>query len=231
MAANPSAGAGKVKPFDVDEVFARLEQAVEPFEKAALFVLAEEGHRSLFEVLVGCVISIRTLDEVTIPTARRLFKKAHTPQQVTALSAEQIDKLIATCSFHAEKARQIHAIAEIAVREHEGQLPADFSVLTGFRGIGPKCANLILGIATGKAHGIGVDIHVHRITNRWGYVRASAPEGTRKQLEARLPQRYWIEINRLLVPFGKHICTGRLPRCSTCPLLQYCDQAGVTKHR
>ena len=103
-------------------------------------------------------------------------------------------------------------------------------VLLSFRGVGPKCANLALGIACGKP-GIAVDIHVHRVVNRWGYVRAEAPEKTMRALVDRLPKSYWIEINSLLVPFGKHICKGTLPRCSTCPVLSMCQQVGVDRHR
>ncbi|CAA9299609.1 MAG: Endonuclease III [uncultured Gemmatimonadaceae bacterium] len=99
-----------------------------------------------------------------------------------------------------------------------------------FKGVGPKCANLALGVATGTA-GIAVDVHVHRVTNRWGYVAARTPEATMAALERVLPRRYWVEINRLLVPFGKHVCTGARPKCSTCPVLEYCRQVGVTEHR
>jgi endonuclease III len=97
------------------------------------------------------------------------------------------------------------------------------------RGVGPKCANLVLGIACGQAH-IGVDVHVHRVTNRWGYVRAPTPDATMRALRESLPERYHVEINRLLVPFGKHVCRGRLPRCSECPVLDMCRQVGVTSH-
>jgi endonuclease III len=109
-------------------------------------------------------------------------------------------------------------------------LPCDFDVLTSFQGVGPKCANLTLGIACGQAK-ISVDIHVHRITNRWGYVATRTPEATLALLEQKLPQIYWVEINRLLVPFGKHVCTGQRPKCSTCPLLAMCAQVGVTDYR
>jgi endonuclease-3 len=116
------------------------------------------------------------------------------------------------------------------VTEFGGELPCDFEVMTSFRGVGPKCANLTLGIACGGTE-ISVDVHVHRVTNRWGFVRAAAPDATRRELEKKLPRKYWVEINRLLVPFGKHVCTGRLPKCSVCPVLEYCRQVGVTQHR
>ncbi|HLZ07965.1 MAG TPA: endonuclease III, partial [Chloroflexota bacterium] len=132
--------------------------------------------------------------------------------------------------FHARKSRQIIAIAGRIVADFGGDLPADEAILLSLPGVGPKCANLVLGIAGAVAR-IAVDVHVDRVTNRWGYVRATTPEATRKALAAKLPARYWIEINRLLVPFGKHICTGHQPRCSECPVLEMCEQRGVTAHR
>ena len=229
--APPVPDAERVKrPFDIDLALERIREVVRPLPKAALFELAEEGFDSPFEQLVACMISIRTLDEVTVPTARRLFARARTAAEVSRLTPEEIDELIRTCSFHEPKARQIHEIARRVVEEHGGELPCDFGVLTSFRGVGPKCANLVLGIACGEA-GIGVDIHVHRVTNRWGYVQAPTPGLTMAQLEAKLPRQYWLEINRLLVPFGKHVCTGRLPRCSTCPVLDMCQQQNVGAHR
>jgi endonuclease III len=224
------AGEGRKKPFNVAVALRRIEEAVRPFPKAALFELYEQGFRTPFEQLVACIISIRTLDEVMLPTARRLFEVARTPAEMLRLTVAQIDELIRACSFHEAKAPQIHAIARRAVDEFGGEVPCDPEVLLSFRGVGPKCANLVLGIACGRPF-IGVDVHVHRVTNRWGYVQAATPEKTMLALEAKLPQRYWVEINRLLVPFGKHVCTGKLPRCSTCPVLDMCRQVGVTAHR
>ena len=116
------------------------------------------------------------------------------------------------------------------VDELGGELPADAQVLQSFRGVGPKCAHLALGVALGQEH-ISVDIHVHRVTNRWGYVSGRTPERTLAALEQVLPRRHWVELNRLLVPFGKHVCTGVRPRCTSCPVLEMCQQLGVTSHR
>lgn len=218
------------RPFDIDKVMRRVAEAVRPFAKAAMFELADEGFTSPFEQLIACMISIRTLDEVTLPTARRLFAAARTPAEVSRLTVKEIDRLIGTCTFHEPKATQIHEIAKQVVEKHGGELPCDLDVLLSFRGVGPKCAHLALGIACGKAR-VSVDVHVHRVTNRWGYVAAATPEKTTAALEAVLPKRYWVEINKLLVPFGKHVCTGRLPNCSTCPVLEMCAQVGVTTHR
>jgi len=218
------------KPFDIGLAMRRIEVAVRPWPKAALFELAEEGFNSTFEQLVACIISIRTYDEVTLPVSRKLFERARTPAEVSQLTYEELDALINLSTFHERKASQILAIARRAVDEYDGNIPCDSEVLRSFSGVGPKCANLVLGIACGEPF-ISVDIHVHRVTNRWGYVQTSTPEKTLLALEAKLPRRYWIEINRLLVPFGKHICTGNLPHCSTCPVLDMCQQVCVNAHR
>jgi endonuclease III len=218
------------RPFRVGTVLARIRDAVRPLPKAAMFALAELGHRSLFEQLVACILSIRTRDEVSLVAARRLFQAAPKPHDLARLSVRDIDRLIGDTSFHEAKAAQIREIAHRTVEEFGGRLPCDVEVLRSFRGVGPKCAHLALGIACGETR-ISVDIHVHRIVNRWGYVQAPTPEQTMEELMGRLPRRYWVEINALLVPFGKHICTGRLPKCSTCPVLDMCQQVGVTSHR
>jgi endonuclease III len=229
-APQPAGPAAGKRPFDLKVAVPRLRKAVRPLPKAALFQLAEDGHTSVFEQLVACIISIRTYDETMLVTARRLFAVARTPAGVAKLTPTEIDRLIGDCTFHRPKAEQIHAIAVRAVEEFGGEVPCDPDVLLSFRGVGPKCANLVLGIACGHP-AIGVDIHVHRVTNRWGYVSAPTPEKTLAVLEERLPRRLWVEINSLLVPFGKHICTGVRPKCSTCPLLDMCRQVGVTEHR
>ena len=220
------------RPFSFATALRRIRATLEDagFADAAMFDLAARGHRTLFEQLVACVISIRTRDEVMLPTALALFAAAPTPAAMARLSAARIDALIRAATFHEGKARTIREIARRTATEFGGTLPCDADVLTSFRGVGPKCANLALGIACGQAR-IGVDVHVHRVTNRWGVVATTSPEATMHALEAILPKRYRVEINRLLVPFGKHVCTGRLPKCSSCPVLAMCRQVGVTTHR
>lgn len=219
-----------LQPFDIHTALQRIEEAVAPFPKAALFELYERGYTSLFEQLIACMISIRTYDEVTIPAAEKLFGLARQPADISRLEPSQIAEAIEPASYAGNKSYQIQAIAAEVAEHYGSELPADFEVLTGFKGVGPKCAGLALGIAAGQAY-IGVDIHVHRVTNRWGYVQANSPEKTMQALQAVLPEDYWLSINRLLVPFGKHICTGRLPHCSTCPVQDMCRQIGVSKHR
>jgi endonuclease-3 len=216
--------------FDIDKAIQLLQKAVEKLPKAALFDLYDQGYTSLFEQLIACMISIRTYDEVTVPTAIRLFEQARTAADMARLSVEEIDSAIRDCTFHEGKARQVLAISHTIVEDYRGEVPCDFDTLLSFKGVGPKCANLALGIACRQMR-IGVDIHVHRVTNRWGYVQAKTPEKTMQALERKLPEQYHVEINRLLVPFGKHICTGTSPHCSTCPLQPMCEQSGIERHR
>ncbi len=218
------------RPIDIDLMMKRIREAIRPFKKVAMFELAEDGFTSVFEQLVACIISIRTRDEQMVVIARRLFEVARTPEAMAKLPVERIDELIRPSTFHGPKAKTILEIAKRAVAEFGGEIPCEPEVLMSFKGVGPKCANLVLGIACERSH-IGVDIHVHRVTNRWGYVKASAPERTMVELERVLPKRYWVEINRLLVPFGKHVCTGTRPKCSTCPVLSQCRQVGVQDPR
>ena len=216
--------------FDIDVVMERVAEAVRPFPKAAMFELAERGHDTPFEQLVGCILSIRTRDEVSLPVSLNLFARARTPQQIAALDVAEIAKIIRRSSFSERKAEQIKAIAQELAAEHDGKLPCDRDLLLSFSGVGPKCANLALGIACNQKV-ISVDIHVHRITNRWGYVAEKTPEKTMDALQNKLPEQYWIDINRLLVPFGKQICTANRPRCSTCTIQPTCQQVGVEDHR
>src|SRR5207248_33525 len=198
--------------FEIDEAMARVREAVRPFPRAMLFELYDRGYTSPFEILVACLISVRTRDEVSLPMALQLFDRARSPRDMAALDINEIDALISRAGFHLVKAEQIQILSSLIVEEHDGELPCSFEVMTSFPGIGPKCANLALGIACGQVS-LGVDTHVHRVCNRWGYVVAATPEKTRLALEAVLPREYWVEINANLVPFGKHICTPLAPKC------------------
>jgi endonuclease III len=219
------------EPFDIDEVFRRLRRAVAGLPKAAMFDLRDRGFDSPFEQLVGSLISARTRDETTLAACLRLFTKARTPSAIAALDEEALTLLLAGVTFADVKARDIRALSRRIVEEHGGLVPETFEGLTAFRGVGPKIANLTLAVGFGQP-AIAVDIHVHRVTNRWGYVATSTPEKTMAALEEKLPREYWVEINERLVPFGKFLCTGGPPpKCSTCPLRSMCRQVGVEKSR
>ena len=215
---------------DIHEAMRRVTEAVREMPAPSMFQLAEEGFSTPFEQLIACIISIRTLEETSLPVSRRLFAAARTPEAIAELPIPELAGLITPSTFPEPKAANIHAIAVRVRDEFGGELPCDGAVMQSFKGVGPKCAALALGIACGAAT-IPVDIHVHRVLNRWGYVRTKTPEQTLKALEPKLPQQYRPAINRLLLPFGKYICTGGTPRCLSCPLIDLCPKVGVTKER
>ncbi len=218
------------EPFIIEAAMRMIAEAVAPFPKAGLFLLHDEGHVSLFEQLVACILSVRTLDETMIPMARGLFSVARTPAQVAALEPDELLALIRSSAFGETKAANIQAIARRAVEEFGGELPCDMETLLTLPGVGPKCAGLALSIACGQPH-IGVDVHVHRIVNRWGYIATKTPEESLLDLKSKLPITLWIDMNRVGMPFGKYICTARHPLCSTCPLFIMCPQIGVADPR
>jgi endonuclease-3 len=213
--------------YPIGTMLRHIEKAIAPFPKAAMFGLADEGYRSLFQQLVSCIISVRSLDETTYPLSRKLFAKAKTPDKMMRLSMADIAGILHGTSFPGQKAETILRIAKSATEFPGHELPADFDILTSIKGVGPKCANLALGVAGGQQR-ISVDVHVHRVVNRWGLVTTRTPAQTLSRLEEIVSKKYWTDINRLLMPFGKHICTSRLPHCSTCPVLRWCKRTGVT---
>lgn len=217
-------------PFNLSVMLKRIEKAIAAYPKAAMFELYERGYTSLFEQLISCIISIRTLDETTIPLSEKVFSVARTPDELLKHSPKELEELLHGSQYPGQKAYTLLGIAKAAIDDYGGELPADYEKLTALKGVGPKCANLALGVASGHP-GISVDVHVHRVTNRWGFVQTKTPEQTMQQLEEKVPTQKWIDINRLLMPFGKHICTNKSPHCSACPVLEYCRQVGVTSHR
>lgn len=218
------------EPFDIDEAFRRLRVALAGLPKAAMFDLRDRGHPSPFEQLVGSLISARTRDETTLAVCLRLFEVARTPEAMAALDEATIARLLAGASFPEPKARDIKELSRRIAEDHGGAVPDTMAGLIAFRGVGPKIAALTLAVGFNQA-AVAVDVHVHRIANRWGYVQTATPEQTMAALEAKLPREYWIEINERCVPFGKFICVGVGPKCSTCPLRSMCARVGVASHR
>jgi endonuclease-3 len=191
---------------------------------------AVERERDPFRLLVACVISLRTKDEVTAAASARLFAVAATPAALAALPAAEVGRLIFPAGFYNTKARQLREIARRIAAGHGGAVPPSLDALLALPGVGRKTANLVLGLGFGIP-AICVDTHVHRISNRLGLVRTTTPEQTEHALAAVLPQRHWIDINDLLVTFGQHVCRPTSPRCSTCPLAARCPRAGVIRSR
>src|SRR5215217_9031670 len=173
------------KPFAIPDMLKRIEKATRHYPKAAMFELYGRGYTSLFEQLISCIISIRTLDETTIPLSEKLFSIARTPGELLKLSPQKLEDLLRGSQYPGQKAYTLLGIAKAALDEYGGDIPADYEKLTALKGVGPKCANLALGVASGHP-GISVDVHVHRVTNRWGFVQTKTPEQTMQELEQKV---------------------------------------------
>lgn len=206
-----------------------LKESAPRWKPTALAQVAEE-RRDPFNVLIACLLSLRTKDETTLPAARRLFRLAHTPEGMLKLDQKTIERAIYPVGFYRSKARSILAICQALVRDYGGKVPDDIDELVKLKGVGRKTANLVVTVAYQKP-GICVDTHVHRITNRWGYVETNTPLQTELALRGKLPKRHWITFNDLLVAFGQHICKPISPLCRACPVERYCPKVGVTIHR
>lgn len=213
----------------VHEAIAILTEAVKGWVSPAVTIVATQD-RDPFKVLVSCILSLRTRDQTTAEASARLFALADTPEKLSRLELAQIEQAIYPVGFYRVKAQQILDIARDLSDLHGGRVPDDLEELLRFKGVGRKTANLVITLGYGKP-GICVDIHVHRICNRWGYVSTATPEQTEVTLRKKLPEEYWIIINDLLVTFGQNQCTPVSPRCSTCPLFRMCDRVGVSKQR
>jgi endonuclease III len=192
--------------------------------------LIAEQQRDPFRVLVACILSLRTQDTTTGPAAVRLFAVADTPTAMLRLPAGRIARLIYPVGFYRTKARVILGLCRDLLERFAGRVPDEIDALLTLKGVGRKTANLVVTMGFNKP-GICVDTHVHRISNRLGYVRTRQPEETEMALRGRLPRRFWIGYNDLLVGFGQNVCTPLSPRCSTCPVNALCHRVGVTSSR
>jgi len=183
-----------------------------------------------FRVLIACLLSLRTKDETTGPAAARLFAFADTPRAMLRLTPRQIERAIFPVGFYRTKARVILGVCRDLIERFDGRVPDDIDALLTLKGVGRKTANLVVTQGFNKP-GICVDVHVHRISNRLGYVKTRNPKETEMALRRRLPRRYWIGYNDLLVSFGQNICQPVSPRCSVCPVSHACPRLGVTRSR
>jgi len=208
---------------NISEVLSIVRKAVSKFERPAVSVVA---NRDPFKVLIATILSARTKDEVTIKASRKLFSAADNPQDMLKLGEEKISELIYPVGFYRNKAKNIVQICKELVEKYNGKVPDTMEELLKLKGVGRKTANLVLILGYDKM-GICVDTHVHRITNRWGYVKTKTPEETEMELRKKLPKKHWKEINELLVSFGQHICKPVKPQCNTCPMQKLCPRIGV----
>ena len=186
--------------------------------------------QSPFMVLVGCILSLRTRDEVTEAASKRLFALTRSAKKLLDLNRQQIETAIYPVAFYRNKTSSLYEICRFIINKNKGKVPDTIDQLVKLRGVGRKTANLTLVLGHRKL-GICVDIHVHRIMNRWGYVQTKTPDETERALREKLPKRYWREINNLLVSFGQNICKPQSPYCSKCGVLEYCKQKGVHRYR
>ena len=211
---------------DIHKVMRILKEVVAQWQEPVL------GHykRDPFTVLIACVLSLRTQDKTTEAASQRLFLIADNPGKMAKLTTAAIRKAIYPVGFYKTKAENIKKICTLLNKYHSGIVPADIDTLLTLPGVGRKTANLVVTLGFNKP-GICVDTHVHRITNRWGYVRTKTPDQTEQALRKKLPRRHWISINDILVTYGQNCCKPISPFCSQCKIERYCDRHGVGRSR
>ena len=214
---------------EIDRIVRTITRANRRHGPTAVGAVAQDS-RDPFQILISCLISLRTKDEVTGEASARLFRLARTPRTLAHLPAATIANAIYPAGFYRTKARTIKEVSRTILERHDGNVPDEMDALLAFKGVGRKTANLVLTIGFGMP-GICVDTHVHRISNRLGIVKTKTPEQTEFALRKVLPRRHWIPYNDLLVTFGQHLCKPISPLCSTCPVRDLCMRIGVGKHR
>jgi len=214
---------------DIHRIIRTLQRTSRQWNPTAVSAVAQDS-RDPFQVLISCLISLRTKDAVTAEASARLFRLARTPDGMRELPVARIARAIYPAGFYRTKANTIKGISRTLLEKHDGRVPDDLETLLTLKGVGRKTANLVLTVGYGKP-GICVDTHVHRISNRLGIVKTKTPEQTETALRQVLPSRYWILLNDLLVTFGQNVCKPISPLCSACPVNTLCPQIGVGKHR
>lgn len=205
---------------DIDIIVQKIKEAKEPVSD---FVKLMDSFSNPYLVLIACILSLRTNDKTTYPATLRMLKLGKTPQEFSKCDEKALEKAIYPVGFYANKAKQIIELSKEIVTKHNGQVPESIEELVKFKGVGRKTANLVVARGFNKP-AICVDVHVHRIFNRMGYVKTKNPEETEFALRAKLPQKYWIDINTLIVTHGQNICKPQKPKCSECPIKDYCDK-------
>lgn len=207
-----------------------VKREIRQWQEPIVGVVARESNRDPFRILISCLLSLRTKDKTTSEASERLFALAHTPVALLKLPIKTIEQAIYPVGFYRTKAKSIHQICRRLLEVYDGVVPDSIDELVTLSGVGRKTANLVVTVGYGKP-GICVDIHVHRISNRWGYIKTKTPEKTEEALRHKLPKQYWITFNDLLVPYGQNLCQPVSPFCSKCKLTELCDRVGVTRSR
>ena len=216
-----------------DQIHAAIQlvrQEVDRWQEPVLGVVAKQSGRDPFLILISCLLSLRTKDKTTREASDRLFAMARTPASMLKLPLKKIERAIYPVGFYRTKAKSIHQICRRLIDTYRGTVPNSIDELMTLPGVGRKTANLVVTVGFQKP-GICVDVHVHRISNRWGYIKTKTPEESEQALRRKLPKQYWITYNDLLVPYGQNLCLPVSPLCSRCTLTELCDRVGVTKSR
>jgi endonuclease III len=218
-----------MKATDIHAIVRTLKREVGQWNPTAVGQVAEDS-RDPFRILISCLLSLRTKDEVTGEASARLFRRGDTPETILKLREGTIARLIYPVGFYRTKAKVIRGVCRTLIDQYGGRVPDSLDELLKLKGVGRKTANLVVSVGYGKP-GICVDTHVHRISNRWGYVKTRTPEETEQALRRTLPRRHWIVFNDLLVGFGQNVCKPISPFCSRCPVERYCARIGVARSR
>lgn len=203
---------------NIDEIVRLLKEAN---QKKSDFVHLMDNFNDEYLVLIACILSLRTNDKTTYPATLRMLELAKTPEEMMKVSEEELSKAIYPVGFYANKAKQIIQLSKELVEKYNGKVPCDIDELCKFNGVGRKTANLVVSRGFNKP-AICVDVHVHRIFNRLGYVKTKNPEETEFALREKLPTKYWIDINTLIVTHGQNVCKPQKPNCADCPIEKYC---------
>jgi endonuclease-3 len=214
---------------NIHKVISILQEEVSRWKTPVVGIIAEES-RDPFPILISCLLSLRTQDKTTAQASRRLFSLAKTPESMIKLSVKLIEQAIYPVGFYRTKARGIKSLCQDLILRFNGKVPDSLDQLLTLKGVGRKTANLVITLGFGKP-GICVDTHVHRISNRWGYVKTRRPDETEMVLRSKLPKQYWNIFNDLLVPYGQNLCRPISPFCSVCRIEPYCDRVGVKNSR
>lgn len=214
---------------NIDKTIQILKKAIKQWKVPIVTQVAEKG-RDPFKVLISCILSLRTKDDTTAAASYRLFKIADTPFEILQIKDRTLEKTIYPVGFYRTKTKSIKSVCETLISQYNGRVPDKIEELIKLKGVGRKTANLVVTLGYNKL-GICVDIHVHRISNRLGYIKTTTPEKTEFALRKKLPQKHWIIYNDLLVTFGQNLCKPISPYCSICPIFKYCSRIDVPKSR
>ena len=206
-----------------------LEKEYENWDAPVVTLMANRG-ASAFEILVSTILSLRTKDETTVEASKRIDAVAANPYDMDKLEEEEIQKLIYPVGFYKRKSTQLKKISQILIEKYDGEVPKTLEELLELPGVGRKTANLVL-VEGHRLEGLCVDTHVHRISNRLGYIKTKTPDETEFALRDQLPKKYWVNYNEILVAFGQLLCRPISPHCSKCPVAEICKRVGVDKHR